>query len=139
MSLQFAIVIASGVVVFLGWRFYRDVDNNTEERANVRVVPRVDGDSISELGVIFEARDEIKYSDRIHDVKWWVKVPETNKRGACSWDGGFRGFEENDGVIIIHKRGGPNESDWSGYIVGMHGKKKGVAAAVWALDVDDIQ
>jgi hypothetical protein len=135
-----SVVLIAGAAAFLfGRMFYVEVGKNTQEKENMTVVPKVDSSSVAEIGYVFEARNEIDYSDRIRKAMWWVKVPTTNKRYSCSWEGGFRGFEESDGVQIIHKLGGPHEVTWDGYIIGLHGKKQGRVALVWALDVDDIE
>lgn len=139
MSLKTAAFITVGVIVLIGTVFYREVEKNTAEKASVNIVPKVGADSVSEVGYVFGARDKILFSDRIRDVRWWVKVPETDKRWACSWEGGFHAFEEGDGVIIIHKVPRPQEVNWDGYIVGLHGKEKGKVAMVWALDLDEIE
>jgi hypothetical protein len=139
MSRKKTALIAGGFILLFGRIFQMQLDKNTERVENIKVVPEVDADSVSEMGYIFEVRDKINYSDQTRTVMWWVKVPYTDKRYSCSWEGGFRGFVENDGVRIIHKRGDPHEVNWDGYVIGLHGKKQGKAALVWALGLDDIE
>jgi hypothetical protein len=133
------LLITGGLVLLFGRIFQMEVEKNTERVENIKVAPEVDSDSVSEIGYIFEVRDQIDYSDRVRKVMWWVKVPYTDKRYSCSWEGGFRGFELNDGVRLIHKRGGKDQSSYDGYIIGLHDKKQGRAALVWALDVDEVE
>jgi hypothetical protein len=134
-----AAVIAAGLLLLVGAILHMQVEKNTAEKAAYPVVPKVDSDQISEIGYIFEVRDEINYRDRIRNVMWWVKVPHTNKLYSCSWEGGFHGFKKHDGVRIIHKRADPDQVDYSGYLVGLHGDKVGRVASVWALDVEEIE
>jgi hypothetical protein len=49
--------------------FYVQVGKNTQEKENMTVVPKVDSSSVAEIGYVFEARNEIDYSDRIRKEK----------------------------------------------------------------------
>ena len=91
----------------------------------------MDATSVSEIGYIMEKRDEIDCHKRIRRIGWRVKVPQTNSIYSCAWEIGFNDFRKHDGVKLIHRRGDEDESDWSGdiwYIVGLHGKSKGLGA-----------
>ena len=138
LRLRIAVWTLIGIVLTLGCAFLLQVEKNTDEIANLKFEAEVDATSVSEIGYIMEKREEIEYDKRIRRIRWWVKVPQTNSIYSCSWESGFNDFREHDGVRIIHKRGDEDESDWSGYIVGLHGKSKGLVAAVWALDMEDI-
>jgi len=123
------------------------------------VAPRVDAESLEEIGYI----QQIKRVDRLWEhrrtIYWFVRIPATNEVYSCSWESGFAGFAEGDAVRLIHKKDPTadeeelgqkfeefmhmqpddekferfiREIDWpySGFVVGLHGDKTGRSASV---------
>jgi hypothetical protein len=133
-----AILFGLGILAYV-YSVYSEIDADTKTRVATVVKPREDSESISEVGSVQEIRDKMNWSGRHRDIRWWVRVPTTNKTWACQWEAGFNGFAEDEGVLIIHKQPGHDWNDWTGYIVGIHGRHQGKAARVWALDLDDVR
>jgi hypothetical protein len=124
-------------LIWLLQGYYR-ISQFTERKTSHIVTPNIDRDSQIDVGYIYQMRVTNSLWDGKKKIMWWIKIPATDKIYSCSWEDGFNDFNKNDGVILVHKRKEYDNVDWSGYIRGLHGDKKGKTTLVWALDVDDL-
>jgi hypothetical protein len=131
-------VIVAAILIVVAVAFFRRLEADTRKKESWIVPPTVDEESVSEIGYVHSLRNEINFREHKRDIMWWVKVPATNKTYSCSWESGYSGFRQDDGVRIIHKRTGVDTVDYSGFIVGLHDNEQGRSAAVWAVDLDDL-
>jgi hypothetical protein len=131
-------VIVAAILIVVAVVFFRQLGADSWRKESWIVPPTVDDESVSEVGYVHSLRSEINFREQKREIMWWVKVPATNKTYSCSWESGYSGFRQDDGVRIIHKRTGVDTVDYSGFIVGLHDKERVRSAAVWALDLDDL-
>jgi hypothetical protein len=121
------------------YRNYVKIRRELRENSARTVRPRVDDESVSEIGYIFSMRRETYIREGRLNLVWFIAVPSENTRWSCSYQTGFPDFKVGDGVRIIHKKGDVDTVDYSGYLIGLHGKEQGKATDVWALDLDDLE
>ena len=108
-------------------------------RNSQRVVePSVDDKSISGIGIFSMRRDTHIREGRLNLV-WFIAVPATGSRHSCSYQSGFPDLKVGDGVRIIHKKNDADNVDFTGYFIGLHEKEQGKAAAVCAVDLDELE
>ena len=110
----------------------------SDRKESYEVVPLPEQGDISEIGYVYDVRDEIDFRNREREVRWWVKIPATNQLYSCSWEAGYAGFLKNDAVTLVHKRDEIDTDDHYGFMVGLHGEKKGRTAQVWAENTEDL-
>jgi hypothetical protein len=89
------------------------------------VPPKIDEDSVEEVGYVYQVRRVDHLWEHRRNVHWFVKIPTTNKLYSCSWEGGFAGFAKDDAVKLIHKNPDMETDDESGFIIGLHGGQAG--------------
>lgn len=130
-----AIVITILLGSYLTWGYYR-IHNYVSKREAYVKKPYVDNNSISEIGYIQEKRIINNLREGTKMIIWFIKIPATNEIYSCDWQGGFFEFKKDDAVILIHRKDDADEVDFSGFIIGMHGKIKGKSAYVWALNTE---
>ena len=125
--------------IYILWGYYKiDCDFTAKEKYVVR--PQVDAGSLSEVGYVRESRVVTCIKNRTKRVYWWVKVPETHKQYLCEWQYGFSGFKKDDAVTMIHKVEGTDIStDYTGYLIGLHGKIKDKPSSILTISVEDIK
>jgi hypothetical protein len=68
-----------------------------------------------------------------------VHIPASNEGYTCDWLEGASDFPRDEPVLLIHKRDDRDNVDFSGFILGLHGRRKGQAASVWALNLADLE
>jgi hypothetical protein len=118
---------------------YSEIQSTLKSRAAVAVHASVDSESVSEVGYIYEMRDETYIREGRFNLVWFISVPSTNRKYSCPYDAGYQGFKVADGVTIIHKRRELEKNgDFTGYIVGLHGEKRDKVAAVSVSDLEDL-
>jgi len=120
------------------YRNYEEIQANLKQREAAPARPYVGDLSISEVGYIFEMRRVTHIRDGYFRLIWFIAVPATGKRYSCSYDHGFQGFRTADGVTLIHKKSEADTGTSDDYIIGLHDQQRGNAAAVTAIDVDDL-
>jgi hypothetical protein len=135
------ILIIAAVLGSVVWYLHasRELETVALQKEDWNLAPVVDSDSVEEVGYIYEVKVQNRLWERERSIYWFVRVPATNKRYSCSWESGYPGFAREDAVKIIHKKPEIDDGDYSGFIVGLHGSKSGKSAAVWALDIEDIE
>lgn len=137
-GVAFLLALSLGVTSF---HRYSDIERAAKEKENFQEIPKVDDESISEVGYVIQSRQDTDFWERSKTIIWWVKIPATDKIYSCDWEGGYAGFHKDEGVLLIHKREDAQalhpEGEYGGYIVGLHGQAKGKAAGVWAVDVEE--
>jgi hypothetical protein len=103
------------------------------------VYPQVDAESISEMGYVRESRIVTCMKNRTRRLYWWVRIPATHKQYLCEWQHGFSEFKKDDAVTMIHKVEGTDiTTDYSGYLIGLHGKTKDKPSSIVTHGVEDI-
>jgi hypothetical protein len=137
----FAGLITAALLSWAVWYFHakHKVETSARQKAAWHLEPVVDGESVEEIGYIFEVRvqDDLRAGERA--IHWFVRIPATNRRFSCGWESGYPGFTKDDAVKLIHKRPEIDEGDYSGFVVGLHGSKSGKSAAVWVLDLETLE
>jgi hypothetical protein len=125
--------------IYILWGYYKiDCDFTAKEKYVVR--PQVDAGSLSEVGYVRESRTVTCIKNRTKRVYWWVKIPATHKQYLCEWQYGFSGFKKDDAVTMIHKVEGPDIStDYTGYLIGLHGNVKDKPSSIMTHGVEDIK
>jgi len=118
---------------------YAEIQANLRERSAVRLRALVHNESVSEIDYIYSMRREIYIRKGTFNLVWFIAVPTTNKRYSCSYEAGFQDFAEGDGVRVIHKKDGLDPDDYTGYVIGLHERKKGKVTEVNALDLDELE
>lgn len=133
-----AILAAAGYGLYMLYR-YLQVESDLSERSASIVQPKVDDDSVSEIGYIYQMRNELfpKDDNKINLV-WFVKIPATGERYSCSWERGFSEFKTGDDVQLIRPKGLITEAGF-GYIVGLHDERRGKASLVWVIDEETLE
>jgi hypothetical protein len=118
---------------------YTKIMSDSAKRAAAIVHPKEDEDSASEIGYIYEMRDELFLrDDNSVNLVWFIKVPATGSRYSCSYDNGFADFRRGDDVRLIRPKDLKSESGY-GYIIGLHEKVTGRAARVWVNDEEELE
>jgi hypothetical protein len=140
-ELKRVLIIIIGLIViivglYLGWGYYR-IERDSYKKENQIVKPKVDSDSISEIGYVLGIGTKTLLWQGVRDVTWYVKIPKTNRTYVCDWIKGFSNFSKDDSVILIHYNGDDLSADYSGYLIKIHGDDKGKSALVNAVDVYD--
>jgi hypothetical protein len=132
--------IALAVCVAMDVSMIRETNARMQAKAEERITPTVDSFSLQEIGYIYRVETDTSLSERNRDIRWTIRIPGTNETYYCPWEGGYADFADHDGVVLIHrKRDVCNGSlDCPGFIVGLHGPKRGHFASVSAVDVDDV-
>jgi hypothetical protein len=120
-------------------RLYEQIESDFKESENWIVPATVDGDSVSEVGYIYDVKRETDYTRQEVKIRWWVKVPATNEIYSCEWQSGYAGFLKDDGVELIHKKRHVETDDYSGFILGINGRERGVSSSVWTESVSDLE
>ena len=60
---------------------YVQVEGDLSKRSAIVVKPKIDEDSVSEIGYIYQMRDELFLkSDNKINLVWFVKIPATGER-----------------------------------------------------------
>jgi hypothetical protein len=131
-----SIAVVCAVLLYYGW-LYREARRDGNRRSAVQVPVHVDSATdVSEIGYISEWRSEIHFSDKQQWIIWFVKIPATDKLYSCEWEYGFAGFKRDDAVTLIRLSPTDDGSSCVGYIVGLHGSKKGRVAQVNVNDTE---
>ncbi|MBA4395255.1 MAG: hypothetical protein C0407_17025 [Desulfobacca sp.] len=125
--------------IYIFWGYYKiNSDFTAKEQYVVR--PQVDAGSLSEAGYVLESRTVTCIKNRTKRLYWWVKIPATHKQYLCEWQYGFSGFKKDDAVTMIHKVEGTDIStDYTGYLIGLHGKIKDQASTIVTHGVEDMK
>jgi hypothetical protein len=125
--------------MYIFWGYYTIYSDFTAKEKYV-VRPRVDAQSLSEVGYVRESRTVTRIKNRTKRLYLWVKVPATHKQYLCEWQYGFSGLKKDDAVTMIHKvEGADISTDYTGYLIGLQGKIKDKASTIVTLGVEDIQ
>jgi hypothetical protein len=137
-------VLLTAALLTTGYYFvqaYNKIESDFRGSEKWVVPPAVDHESVSEIGYIYDEKRTIDFKSWLQNrrIKWWVKVSSTNRIYSCDWESGFSNFSKNDRVELIHKKSNIDTNIYSGFIVGVSGKQRGRSAAVWAVDVEDIE
>lgn len=103
------------------------------------VPPKIDEDSVEEVGYVYEMRRVDHLWEHRRNIHWFVKIPATNKLYSCSWESGFTGFAKDDAVKLIHKKSDIETDDDYGFIVGLHGRQAGRSAMVLSVDTEELE
>jgi hypothetical protein len=136
-GLIFAVFLITAIYIL--WGNYKiGCEFRAKEKYIVR--PQVDEQSVSEIGVVRESRTVTCIKNRTKRLYFWVKTPATHKQYLCEWQYGFSGFKKDDKVTMIHKIEGTDAlTDSTGYLIGLHGKKKDKASSIVTHGVEDIK
>ena len=136
-GLILSVILITAIYIF--WGYYKIYSDFTaKEKYMVR--PQVDAQSLSEVGYVRESRIVTCIKNRTKRVYLWIKVPATHKQYLCEWQYGFSGFKKDDAVTMIHKVEGEDIStDYTGYLIGLHGKIKDKASTIVTHGVEDIK
>ena len=121
------------------YKNYSKIENELREKSSRIINPNVDDESVSEIGYIFSMRREKNIGEGRLNLVWFVVVPSKNTRWSCSFQSGFSDFRTGDSVTIIHKKSDVDNLDYSGYLIGLHGKDRGRATDVWAIDLEELE
>jgi hypothetical protein len=133
-----AIFAGAGYGLYILYR-YIEVERDLGKRSASIVQPKVDEDSVSEIGYIYSMRDELFLKeDNTINLVWFIKIPATGERYSCSWERGFSEFRTGDDVRLIRPRDVSMEAG-DGYIVGLHDRRTGKASLVWVIDVESLE
>jgi hypothetical protein len=122
--LLMAALLISGIYCL---RFYNQMESDFRDSENWVVSPTIDQDSVSEIGYIYDERREIDFRSTIQNktIRWWIKIPSTNRIYSCDWASGYSRFSKDDGIEVIHK----SSSTDTDFIVGLHGDQRDQSAA----------
>jgi hypothetical protein len=139
-------LVIAVVVLFAGVGYlihlylnYSDIKATLKSRAAVTVHASVDSESVSEVGYIYEMRDETYIRRGRFNLVWFVVVPSTNRKYSCLYEAGHQGFAVGDSVRIIRKRRELEDMiDFTGYIVGLHNERPDKTAMVSVNDLEDL-
>lgn len=136
--IMLAILAAAGYGIYMLYRYVK-VESDLSKRSASVVQPKVDEDSVAEIGYIYQMRDELflKDDNKINLV-WFVKIPATGERYSCSWELGFSEFRTGDDVRLIRPKDLTTEAGY-GYIVGLHDRRAGMASLVWVIDEESLE
>ena len=133
-----ALIVGAGYGSHILYR-YMKIRADSAERAAVVVRPKAEDDDVSEIGYIYEMRDEVFLRDENRvNLVWFIKVPATGGRYSCSYERGFSEFRKGDDVRIIRPKDLASEADF-GYVVGLHEKLSGKVALVWVVDEEELE
>ena len=125
--------------IYILWGYYK-IDSDFTAKEKYVVQPQVDAESLSEVGYVRESRTVTCIKNRTKRVYWWVRIPATHKQYLCEWQYGFSGFKKDDAVTMIHKVEGTDIStDYTGYLIGLHGKIKDKPSSIVTHGVEDIK
>jgi hypothetical protein len=130
--------LACGYGIHL-YKNYVKIQSELREKASWLVRPRLDDESVSEVGYVYDMRRETYIRESRLNLVWFIVVPSENTRWSCSYEAGFPDFKVGDGVTIIHKKTEIDPDDYTGYVIGLHDKEQGKATRVWALDEDQLE
>ena len=146
MNLKIKIIAAIIFLAFAGWAGLRvwdcyKMDLDVQKRSSWQITPTVSSGDVREVGYILDRRVMRDFSDKKKTIRWWVKMPSTNKVYSVSWESGYHDFIKDDGVELIRTSKASDDEDWdgTGYIIGLHDERKGKLAEVWVIDVDDLE
>jgi len=120
------------------YRNYVQIQSELRDKSSRIVRPKVDDESVSEIGYIYDMRRETYIREGRLNLVWFIVVPSENTRWSCSYEAGFPDLKVGDGVTIIHKRTGVDSADY-GYVVGLHDKEQGKVTEVWVIDLDELE
>lgn len=134
------LVLCAGVGYFIHlYLIYSEIQAALKSRAAVAVHASVDSESVSEVGYIYEMRDETYIREGRFNLVWFISVPSTNRKYSCPYDAGYQGFKVGDNIRLIRKRRELEKNgDLGGYIVGLHDEKRNKVAAVSVSDIEDL-
>lgn len=133
-----AVIVGAGYGGHILYR-YTKIRADSAKRAAVVARPKEDEDSVSEIGYIYQMRDEVFLRDENRvNLVWFIKVPATGARYSCSYEEGFSDFRTGTDVKIIRPKDLASEAGY-GYIVGLHEKLSGKAALVWVIDEEKLE
>jgi len=134
--IRIAAILAIVFLSYGGWYYYNlsKIQSSVEKKAKVHVRPIIAPAHVRDIGYIEYKRVKIDLARREKLIQWQVKVPRTNVSYWCTWECGFTDFEKGEGVLIIHLSESSDLDEWGGYIIGLHGHKRGKVAKVWAVD-----
>jgi hypothetical protein len=136
-GLIFSIILITAIYIL--WGYYKIYNDFTVKEQYV-VQPQVDAQSLSEVGYVREYRTVTCIKNRTRRVYWWVIIPATHKQYLCEWQYGFSGFKRDDEVTVIHKVEGTDTStDYSGYLIGLHGQIKDKSSSIVTHGFEDIK
>jgi hypothetical protein len=125
--------------IYILWGYYKiNCDFVAKEKCVVQ--PQVDAGSLAEAGYVRESKTVTCIKNRTKRLYWWVKIPATHKQYLCEWQHGFSGFKRDDAVTMIHRlEWTDNSTEYTGYLIGLHGKIKDKASSIWTHGVEDIK
>jgi len=125
-------------LIFSGWHYYllSQIWTSVEKQAQIQVRPTIASDHVKDVGYIEYKSVKVALAKREQLIQWRIKIPRTNDSYWCTWESGFTDFEKGEGVLLIHLSPNADSDEWGGYIVGLHGDKRGKVAKVWAIDAE---
>jgi hypothetical protein len=130
-----AVIVGAGYGGHMLSRYIK-IRADSAKHTAVAIRPIEDEDDVSEVGYVYEMRDEIFLRDdnRVNLI-WFIKVPATGAKYSCQYEEGFPDFQKGDDVRIIRPKDF-TEGSGDGYVVGLHEKLKGKAALVNVNDLE---
>jgi hypothetical protein len=133
-----ALIVGAGYGGHMLYRYIK-IRADSAGRAAAVVHPKEDEGSVSEIGYIYDMRDELFLQDdnRVNLV-WFIKVPATGGRYSCSYERGSPKFRKGDDVRIIRPQDLASGAGF-GYLVGLHEKLTGKSALVWVIDEEELE
>jgi hypothetical protein len=124
--------------IYILWGYYKIYYDFTAKE-QYAVKPQVDAQSLAEMGYVRESKTLTCIKNRTRRVYWWVIIPATHKQYLCEWQYGFTGFKKDDAVTMIYKvEGSDISTDYSGYLIGLHGKGKDRPSSIVTHGVEHI-
>jgi hypothetical protein len=135
LGLIFSIILIT--VIYILWGYYK-INCDFTAKEHYVVQPKIDAGSLSEVGYVRKSTTVTCIKNRTKRLYFWVSIPETHKQYLCEWQHGFSGFKKDDPVTMIHKTEEVDTStDYTGYLIGLHGKIKNKASSIWTHGVED--
>jgi hypothetical protein len=123
--------------IYIFWGYYK-INRDFTAKEHYVVQPRVDAGSLSEVGVVRQSRTVTCIKNRTKRLYLWINIPATHKQYLCEWQHGFSGFKKDDMVTMIYKiEGTDTATDYTGYLIGLHGKIKDKSSSIWTHGVED--
>ena len=125
-------LIAVALIVCLRARTYWNIKRQ-QEASNVHIIrPFCCRGTVSEIGYIYDmAGDRIPLCGDAPRLEWWIAVPSSGEVYVCIYGDGFRGFQQGDGIKLIHAGSGEDpDANVDEFIVGLHFQEQGKTAVV---------
>ena len=128
------IVVAAGYGAYMLYR-YIQVASDLSKRSESIVRPEIGENDVSEIGYIYQMRNELFLKDdNTINLVWFVKIPATGEIYSCSWERGFSQFKTGDDVRLIRPKDLIKDGAGYGYIIGLHWELSGKTSLVWVVD-----